>query len=159
MRDFKIVLLLSAAICCAGCLHAGPVVLFSDFGAGMSFGNSNITIGGGGPGSQVIADQFVPSITAIYTSVEVAVGAFNNAPVSVFLESDSGGSPGSVLEEIELPGLALAGRRRDRDFVYSSATHGGHSLLARLDRTDCRCNGVLAHQFGRRSHHCNERGR
>src|SRR6185503_7756701 len=91
---------------------AGSGVIFSNFGPGKTF-DSNVldswTINGLlGPnvGQQAIAHQFVPAVADTFRSAEVALVAFSGPDaVVVYLQSDSNGLPGPILEQIDVAGF------------------------------------------------------
>jgi hypothetical protein len=91
---------------------AGGGVIFSNFGPGKAF-DSNVldswTINGLlGPnvGQQAIAHQFVPAVADTFRSAEVALVAFSGPDaVVVYLQGDSNGLPGPILEQIDVAGF------------------------------------------------------
>ena len=87
-------------------------VIYSNFGPGMTFDNDPShawTINGFlGPniGQQAIAQQFTPMGNYIFTDAQVAVSLFSGPnSIDVFLQADSNGLPGAVIEEIPISGL------------------------------------------------------
>lgn len=87
-------------------------VVYSNFGLGMSFDNDpndgwgiNGFIDPNG-GQQAIGEQFTPTGNYTFTDAQVAV-ALSGGPdsIDVFLQADSNGVPGTVIEEIPISGL------------------------------------------------------
>ena len=84
--------------------------IYSNFGPAMAFDpNVGWTISGSlGPGTAqyAVAHQFTPVATDTFTSAQLALMLFAGpGSVTVFLQADSAGLPGPVLEQIELNGL------------------------------------------------------
>jgi hypothetical protein len=74
--------------------------LFTTLGPGGAYDNSGgATVNGSAYSNQVIGNPFSLDSAATVTDALLALGyiPFTNNPVNVFIESDSGGSPGSVL--------------------------------------------------------------
>jgi hypothetical protein len=89
-------------------------VIFSNFGPGKAFDADPFhgwTINGFlGPdvGQQAIANQFMPSVTETFGSAEIALTLFSGpGDVVVFLQADSNGLPGPVLEQINVTGVTF----------------------------------------------------
>lgn len=88
---------------------AGAEVIYSNFGPGMSF-NTNVydgwTINGFfGPriGQQGIAQQFTPAESCVFTDAKLALTSLSGPnSFRVFLQADSNGVPGGVIEEIDI---------------------------------------------------------
>lgn len=85
-------------------------VIFSNFGAGQTYqGNKWADVGTGSMGQQVVAFSFTPTTTAVVTGADLAL-AGSNAPVSpitplnVYIESNSSGVPGSILDTLTQTG-------------------------------------------------------
>jgi hypothetical protein len=96
-------------------IRASPAlaVIYSNFGPGMAFDadpSHGWTINGllgPGIGQQAIAQQFTPSADGAFSVAEVALSLFSGPnSVRVFLQTDAGGLPGGVIEEISIGGLA-----------------------------------------------------
>ena len=90
-------------------------VIYSNFGPGMAFDTDpthSWTINGfAGPGvgQQAISQRFVPDDTATFGSAQVALSLFSGtASVAVFLQADSSGLPGAVIERMNVSGLTGA---------------------------------------------------
>jgi hypothetical protein len=91
--------------------EAGDVI-YSNFGPSKTFDTDpehTWTINGFlGPtvGQQGIAHQFTPNVTSTFLSAEIALTLYNGpSAVGVFLQADSIGLPGPVLEHIDVAGL------------------------------------------------------
>jgi hypothetical protein len=80
--------------------------IYSNFGPGMSFNtNQGWVLGPAGNGNQVIAMQFTTAGAIRFTDAQVAVGFFfGSTPIQAFLETDSGGVPGSIIDPLTLSG-------------------------------------------------------
>lgn len=96
----------------AGVGQATGSVIYSNFGPGMTFDTTSghsWTINGFlglGTGQQAIAHQFRPSGSYTFTDAQVALLLLSGpSSIAVFLQEDSGGLPGAVLEEIDVIGL------------------------------------------------------
>ncbi|HXS11766.1 MAG TPA: choice-of-anchor R domain-containing protein [Acidobacteriaceae bacterium] len=86
-------------------------VIFSNFGAGQTFvGNSWWDVGGvPGTPAQVVAFSFTPTETAKLTGADLALAGSNNpvtgtSPLNLFIESNSGGTPGTILDTLTQSG-------------------------------------------------------
>ena len=81
---------------------------------------------GPGIGQQAIAHQFTPAATRTFTGAQVALTLFSGpGNVSVFLQADSNGLPGPVLEQIDLTGLTVAPTIFAATSVLRPQLHGG----------------------------------
>ncbi len=92
--------MLSAVTASAGTLYTtlGPGGAF-DTGNGYLVEGSNFS-------NQVIADPFSTSTTATFTNALLALGHYegNNSPMNVYIESDAGGMPGTILATLTQQG-------------------------------------------------------
>jgi hypothetical protein len=83
-------------------------VVFSNLGSGGSFNTTlhdSYGLGLDSGEEQVLAVPFTASGTATLTDVELAlVQDIGSSPVNVFIESDSGGTPGSILASLSQVG-------------------------------------------------------
>jgi hypothetical protein len=87
-------------------------VIYSNFGPGMTF-DTDPTHGwtingfaGPGVGQQAIAQRFVPAATATFGGAQVALTLVSGTgSVAVFLQADSSGLPGAVIEQMNVSGL------------------------------------------------------
>lgn len=83
---------------------ADSVTLFTNFGSpGQTFntGGGAYVVGSlGGPGASVIAMPFIASQTATLTDAMLALAEVDGGAVAVYLESDSGGQPGAILDTL-----------------------------------------------------------
>jgi hypothetical protein len=90
------------AILASATLSANADTIYSNFGPGQTYN----TAAGFGLGffinaTQVVAMPFVPTETATLTDVILALNqTMGTSPVNVFIESSSGGAPGSVLDSL-----------------------------------------------------------
>lgn len=76
--------------------HADTV--YSTFGPGQTFGNLAWIIGSAGTANQVISAQIVPTETVTLSDAVLAMRETSgSSPVNVYIESSSGGAPGSIL--------------------------------------------------------------
>ena len=90
-------------------VNAPTVVVYSNFGSGMAF-DSNPFHGWGvngflsvGTGQQTISQRFTPSSDHAFASASVALSYFSGPmAIRVFLQSDTLGRPGAVLEQLPL---------------------------------------------------------
>ena len=104
----------------------GFPVIYSNFGPAMSFDTNPShawTINGyvsATVGQQALSERFTPSADYTFTAAKVAV-ALNGGPngINVFLQADSNGQPGRVIEEIPLAGLGVT----PAVFTASSTQH------------------------------------
>lgn len=74
--------------------------LYSTLGPGGQYDTANgYFVDGSNFFNQVLASPFTSSTTATMTDAVLALGNFagNNNPINVFVESDAGGMPGSIL--------------------------------------------------------------
>jgi hypothetical protein len=92
--------------------QAGGGVIYSNFGPGMAFDTDPFhswTINGflnPDSGQQAIAHQFTPAATETFSGAQVALTLFSGpGSVTVYLQADSNGLPGTVLEQINVTGL------------------------------------------------------
>ncbi len=83
-----------------------PRVCYSNFGPGMTFDTHAWTINGyRGPdtGQQAISNSFIPAIAYRFTDVRIPLVVSPGPPnFSIFLQADSGGLPGAVIEQINV---------------------------------------------------------
>jgi hypothetical protein len=83
-------------------------VIFSNFGPSQTYvGNSWWDVGAvAGGSSQVVAFSFIPTETATLTGADLAVAAVAGGatPLNVFIESNSGGAPGAILDALTQSG-------------------------------------------------------
>lgn len=97
-----------ALIFVASASEARADVVFTNFGAGQTYvGNSWWDVGGvPGTGTQVDAFSFVPTETATVTGADLALTllAGSATPLAVYIESNSGGMPGTVLDTLTQAG-------------------------------------------------------
>lgn len=89
--------------------QAGGAVIYSNFGPGMAFEPGfGWHIGSLDPdiSRQAIAHQFTPAATETFAGAQVAL-TLGSGPgsVTVFLQADSNGLPGPILEQIDVTGL------------------------------------------------------
>ena len=78
-------------------------VLFSNFGPSQTYvGNSWWNVGSTSLGTQDIAFSFTPTTTGALTGADLALASASTgiAPLTVFIESSSGGAPGAVLDTL-----------------------------------------------------------
>lgn len=101
---------LAASFLIAGVAHGQ--VLYTNFGAGLAYDTVNRWdfSSGGGCSQNALAVQFTPSSTSLFGDAKLALAnspfAIGPNQVSVYLESDSAGSPGSIIEQLSATGLA-----------------------------------------------------
>ncbi len=86
------------AIFAAARFTAYADTIYSTFGPGQSYFGGGLVLASGNLGIQVPADSFVPTETATLTDAELALS--RSAPVNVYIESDSGGVPGVILDTL-----------------------------------------------------------
>lgn len=85
-------------------------VIFSNFGAGQTYNGSSWADVGNGPlGQQVVAFSFTPTTTGVLTGADLALAGSNNpltgiSPLNVYIESNSAGTPGSILDTLTQTG-------------------------------------------------------
>jgi|ERR1017187_258893 hypothetical protein len=97
-----VVAILMGALICSISASAG-VILYTTLGPNGEYdGYSGYPIGGSGPNNQVIANPFTFSAGATVGDVVLALGnlAGPNNPVDVYIESDNGGLPGSIIASL-----------------------------------------------------------
>ena len=78
-------------------------VLFSNFGPGQTYvGNSWWNVGNTSLGTQDVAFSFAPTTTGVLTGADLALASASTgiAPLTVFIESSSGGAPGTILDTL-----------------------------------------------------------
>lgn len=89
-------------------IKARADVLFTNFGPSQTYvGNSWWDVGAvPGAGSEVNAFPFVPTQTATLTGADLALtaAAGSPTPLNVFIESSSGGAPGTILDTLTQAG-------------------------------------------------------
>ena len=85
-------------------------VIFSNFGAGQTYQGASwwdvgATSGAGSP-AQVVAFPFMVSQTSTLTGADLALASLAGSPtpVNVFIESSSGGAPGTILDTLTQSG-------------------------------------------------------
>src|SRR5712692_9877832 len=85
--------------------------IFSNFGSGMTY-NTTVSwnVSGSNVNDEVIAHEFMATGDFTFTDAKLAVGLLRGTnSVSVYLETNSAaGVPGTILEQIDLTGLASA---------------------------------------------------
>ena len=80
---------------------ADDVLVFSNFGAGGTFNTgAGWTIGPTAFGPQVIANSFTPSTTVLFSDAQLAITSFGGTTANVYLETDSGGVPGAIIDTL-----------------------------------------------------------
>ncbi len=83
-------------------------VIFSNFGSGQTYQGASWWNVGGVPGTpaQVLAFSFTPTTTETLTGADLALAATAGGatPLNVFIESDSGGAPGGLLDALTQSG-------------------------------------------------------
>jgi hypothetical protein len=89
-----------------------PVIVYTNFGPGMTFDADPFhgwAINGSlGPNvaQQAVSDLFIPTENYSFSGASVALASFvGPARVRVFLQADSGGRPGAIIEEFAISGL------------------------------------------------------
>lgn len=88
---------------------ANADTLYSNFGPGQTYvGNSWWDVGGvPTKGTEVNAFPFIPGETATVTGADLALAAVDQTtatPLTVYIESDSGGMPGTILDTLTQTG-------------------------------------------------------
>jgi hypothetical protein len=100
--------IVAVAVLVAGAMAAPAEAdtIYSNFGPGMTFNtNQGWVLGPAGNGNQVIAMQFTTAGAIRFTDAQVAVGFFfGSVPIQAFLETNSGGLPGSIIDTLTLSG-------------------------------------------------------
>lgn len=98
---------LGMAMVTAIMLSAMPAMagtLYSTLGPGGEYDfNNGYFVGGSGTSDQVVGSPFTVNTTAMLTGARLGLGHFqgtNNEPINLFVESDAGGQPGSILAEL-----------------------------------------------------------
>jgi hypothetical protein len=101
--------------------HADTV--YSTFGPGQTFDiGSPFAIGAIASVNQVIAAPFVPTETVTLTDAILAMRQFSGtAPVNIYIESSSGGAPGSILDTLTQVG-SMTSTPSLLDFICSSCS-------------------------------------
>ena len=77
---------------------AQPLIIYSTFGPGLTFSNNGWFIGSN---QQAISAPFTPAANFTFLGAKVAVGS---GSFDVVLQADSGGLPGTVIEQITVAG-------------------------------------------------------
>lgn len=78
---------------------AGTV--YSTFSPSHTYGSSSFGIGAYPSGSnQVLAEAFVPSETVTLSEAILALSQSGDNPFNLYVESDSGGVPGTILDTL-----------------------------------------------------------
>ncbi len=86
--------------------ESGSGAIYSNFGPGKAFDADPFHGWAINGGESAVANQFIPNATDTFESAEVALTLFfGTGGVDVFLQADSGGLPGPVLEQISLSGV------------------------------------------------------
>lgn len=112
VRIFKV--LSTAAlglICAAQAREARADVIFSNFGPSQTYEGNSWWIVGNVSNNQAEVDafQFTPTTTATLTGADLALAGSNGSngsvatpvsPLTVYIESDSGGMPGTILDTL-----------------------------------------------------------
>jgi hypothetical protein len=104
--------LITYAIAIAGCAHSQ--VLFTNFGPGLAYNTATgYFVNGVGTtcsaGKEALAEKFQPSSSAPFGDAKLALNLISGTnKLSIFLETDAGGLPGAILEQIDVTGLAPA---------------------------------------------------
>jgi len=112
---FRRISYVTLVVCLATVLSAGyasaSTVLYSTLGPnGQYDGSEGWDVDGANFHNQVMAMPFTPNATSGIADVVMAMSNFagTNSPVSVFLESDNGGAPGSILAGLTQVGNIVA---------------------------------------------------
>jgi hypothetical protein len=110
------------AILLAASLAAHADTVYSTFGPGQTYNTSEAyVIGASGSSNQVIAAPFVPTETVTLTDAVLALEQISGStPVNVYIESSSGGAPGSILDALPQVG-SLTSTPSLVDFVCASS--------------------------------------
>jgi uncharacterized protein (TIGR03437 family) len=95
--------------CTSGIVRADTSDLFSNFGPGMTFDTTTgwVVAGNG----QVVAMQFIPSASAAFADAILPLGLDSPSTViqaTVYLETDTGNKPGTIIEEIPVGPFSTA---------------------------------------------------
>lgn len=99
-----------AALALMSVASASADTLYSNFGSGGTYQGASWwdvgAISGAGTPAQVVAFPFMVSETATLTGADLALASLAGAatPVNVFIESNSGGAPGSILDTLTQSG-------------------------------------------------------
>lgn len=97
-----------ALVIVAQAREARADTVFSNFGPGQTYvGNSWWFVGNDpGAGAEVDAFSFAPSETATLTGADLALTALSGSatPLNVYIESNSGGAPGTILDTLTQTG-------------------------------------------------------
>ena len=112
--------------------EAGGGVIYSNFGSGKAFdadpfhGWGINGFLGEGSGQQAVANQFIPSVTETFGSAEIALTLISGpGDVVVFLQADSNGLPGPVLEQISVTGVTFVPAVFEATSVLHPQLHSG----------------------------------
>jgi hypothetical protein len=107
VRIFSV--LSTAALALVFVAQASADTVFSNFGPGQTYvGNSWWDVGAvpTGVGTQVDAFSFIPTATATVTGADLALAGISGSttPLTVYIESSSGGAPGTILDTLTQTG-------------------------------------------------------
>ncbi|MGH9450848.1 MAG: choice-of-anchor R domain-containing protein [Terriglobia bacterium] len=106
-RKKMFVVCLSAFVLGLAAAGAKADTIFTNLGTGGTFNTSySYTAGGANYSGQALGMQFTASATADLTDAMLALGFVqtSNSPITVYLESDSSGNPGSTLATLTQQG-------------------------------------------------------
>jgi hypothetical protein len=95
----------TAALALMFAAQARADVIFSNFGPGQTYQGAKWW-DVGAPTSQVVAFPFMPSETSTLTGADLAlaIAAGSSTPLNLFIESNSGGMPGTILDTLTQTG-------------------------------------------------------
>jgi len=122
----------------------GSSILFTDFGSGLTFDETNeyyvgeITTGKATVGNYVVAAPFSPSSNALFEDVIVAASLPVGGQFSLFLEADNGGLPGAILDQatVTCASFCGAGPTTVASVLHPSLTVGTTYWLVMQDITN-----------------------
>ena len=92
-------------------VSAHASVLYSNFEPSLAFDSTSGydvagTASASGAAGQVVAEQFTPSVSASFSDALLPLGLVSGTnQVSVYLETNASGLPGTILEQINVTGL------------------------------------------------------
>jgi hypothetical protein len=96
--------------------------IYSNFGPGLPSTGFGYIIGAGPGANQVIASPFVPTESAILSDAMLVLRqGVGNTPVNVYVESNSGGAPGAILDTLSQVG-SIGSTSSLVDFTCSSCS-------------------------------------